>query len=109
MPTIYITELATLTTPGTFASGPVQAPFIGNGALREQSFAISVTSSMSTTSGWTANTRFVMVNTDTACFLAFGGTTASITATTSAHRLGANETRFYGVNPGGVLAAVTAS
>ena len=108
MPTIYISELATLSTPLSFGT-PVQCPFIGNGALREQSFAISVTSAMSTTSGWLSTTRFIQVNTDTACFLAFGGTTATITATTSYHRMGANETRFYGVNPGGVLAAVTAT
>jgi hypothetical protein len=105
--TIYITELENLTTPKAFGTA-VQAPFIGNGAVAEQSFAISVTSSMSTTSGWSTSTRFVMVHTDTACFLKFGGTTATITATTSAHRVAANETRFYGVNPGGVLAAVTA-
>lgn len=108
MPTIYITELESITTPLTFASGPVQCPFIGNGPVREQSFAITTSSAMSTTSGWSTSTRFVMVNTDTACFLKFGGTTATITATTSFHRLGANETRFYGVNPGGVMAAVTA-
>ena len=107
MPTIYISELANLTTPGTFGT-PVQAPFVGNGTLREQSFAISVTSAMSTNTGWLSTTRFIMVNTDTTCFLAFGGTTATITATTSAHRVAANETRFYGVNHGGVLAVVTA-
>ena len=91
--------LATLTTPLSFGT-PVQCPFIGNGALREQSFAISVTSAMSTNSGWTTGTRFIQVNTDTACFLKFGGSTATITATISAHRMGANETRFYGVNEG---------
>ena len=107
MPTVYISELANLTTPGSFGT-PVQAPFVGNGTVAEQSFAISVTSSMSSTAGWNASTRFIMVNTDTACFLKFGGTTASLTATTSAHRMAANETRFYGVNPGGVVAVVTA-
>ncbi len=107
MATVYISELATLTTPATFGAS-VQCPFVGNGTLREQSFAISVTSAMSTTSGWLSATRFIMVNTDTACFLKFGGTTATITATVSAHRMAANETRFYGVNEGGVIAVVTA-
>lgn len=107
MATIYISELANLTTPGTFGT-PVQAPFVGNGAVAEQSFAITSSSAMSSTAGWSTSTRFIMVNTDTACFLKFGGTTATITATVSAHRMAANETRFYGVNPGGVLAAVTA-
>ena len=107
MPTFYITELTNLTMPAA-GTQAVQCPFIGNGPVAEQSFAITTSSAMSSTAGWNANTRFVMVSTDTACFLKFGGTTATITATTSAHRMAANETRFYGVNAGGVLAVVTA-
>lgn len=48
-------------------------------------------------------TSFVMVHTTEPVHLAFGDTPE---ATTNAHRLGAGETRFYGVSPGHRLSVV---
>ena len=106
MAVLYITEFSTITTPLTFASGPVQCPYIGMGAIAEKTIALTTAST--TCSTFSANCRFIMVNTDTASFLAFSPNSTGATATTSAHRMGANETRFYGVNPGGNMSAVIA-
>lgn len=107
MATLYITELKNLTTITSAAGQLVQAPFIGNGSNAEQHLSLTTTSTQS--SAWSAGTNFIMVNTDIACCLVFGGNTASITATTTSHRMGPNETRFYGVNAGGTLATISAS
>lgn len=103
MAVLYITEFKTITTPLSFASGPVQCPYAGY-ALVEKTIALTGTST--TCSTFSADCRFIMVNTDTASFLAFSPNAVAPTATTSAHRIGANETRFYGIQPGGCMAAV---
>ena len=48
-------------------------------------------------------TRYIMVNCDTPCCLAFG---ASPTAVVGLHRMGANETRFYTVQGGQFLSVI---
>jgi hypothetical protein len=101
---LYITEFKTLTTPVTFGT-PVQCPYAGY-ALTEKTIALTTAST--TCSTFSAQCRFIMVNTDTASFLAFSGDATAPTATVSAHRMGANETRFYGVQAGGCMAAVIA-
>lgn len=55
---------------------------------------------------FTKATRFVRVNTDTNCCLAFSVNSTPPTAVTNTHRLGANETGFYGVTPGGTMAVI---
>lgn len=53
-----------------------------------------------------AQTAFVMVHVTETCHLAFG---PNPTAVTTAHRMAANETRFYGVVPGHKIAFVAGS
>ena len=48
-------------------------------------------------------TRYVMLNTDASCCLAWGKAPVAVP---TAQRLGPNETRFYGVNPGDSVAVI---
>lgn len=105
MAVLYITEFKTITTPLSFASGPVQCPYAGY-ALTEKTIALTASSTSCST--FSAECRFIMVNTDTTSFLAFSPNSTAPTATTSGHRMAANETRFYGIQPGGCMAALTA-
>lgn len=90
MATLWITEFSNL---GTTKSGnnTVQAPFVPG--VAEQAITISGTSAQS--AAFNTNTRFVMLHTDTACYLAWG---SNPTATTY-QLMAADETRFYSVNP----------
>jgi|SRR6267154_2354170 len=97
MATLYITELKSIIFAGNQA---VLAP-ASNTITAEQDVAIGGSSVQS--AAFAATTNFVMVNCDSACSLAWG---ANPTAVTTAHRLGANETRFYGVIPGQKLAVI---
>lgn len=99
MATLYITEFShiapTATPGGETAPAPVAA------GVAEQSMAITAGSTPS--AAFNAKTFFVMIHTDAICSLAFG---AAPTAVTTAHRMAANETRFYGVTPGQKVAVI---
>lgn len=71
-------------------------------AIAEQHFTVSGTSAQS--AAFNANTRFVRIHTDGIVSLLFG---ANPTAVTTAKRLAANQTEFFGVNPGDKVAAIT--
>lgn len=65
---------------------------VGNAGASTQSAALD------------AQTKFVMVHTDSICSIKFG---ANPTAVVGEHRMGAGETRYYGVNiPALKIAAV---
>ena len=100
MATLYITELRNVGYDGT--SSPVMAPTVPG--VVEQAVAIGGVSAQS--AAFDGQTRFVLVNTDTACCLAFGD---NPTALTTRHRLAANETRFYSVTAGSKVAVIAAS
>lgn len=100
MATLYITELRHVGFDGT--SAPVMAPTVP--AVNEQAVGISGVSSSSAILN--SETRFVMLHTDTTCCLAFGDTP---TAVVGAHRMAANETRFYSVLAGSMIAVITSS
>lgn len=72
-------------------------------AVDEQKVTFTTTTA---SSAFNEQTRFVMIHVDAIAHLAFGD---DPTATTGAHRMAANETRFYGVNPGQKVAFVTGS
>jgi hypothetical protein len=101
MPTLYITELANVGAD-TQACG-VAAPRVP--PLNEQT--INLTGSSTPSAPWGPNTRYVMLNTDTACYLAWGPPTPVVPG--PQQRMGANETRFYGVIAGQMLAAMAGS
>jgi hypothetical protein len=97
---IYITEYSTLARdfPGWHVAAG-QEP-----AVAEQVRTISGTSAQS--APFSSATAFVMVHASAAAHLAFG---SNPVATTGAHRIGAGETRFYGVRAGQRLAAIQGS
>ena len=69
--------------------------------------AISVSGSSAASSAFNAATSMIMVHADSAMCLKFGATAP--TALVGYHAVGANETRFYGVQPGSFVAAIAAS
>src|SRR5437868_3349 len=101
MATLYVTECTQL---GQDKYGnEIAAPLVGSAAsVTEQTVAIGGSSAASAAFG--SRTRFIIVHTDAICSIAFG---VSPVAAASAHRLAANETRFYGVNPGDAIAVIT--
>lgn len=78
---------------------PILAPEMP--ALKESN--VAVTGAHLESDPFVNGARYIMVNTDTACGLAFG---ENPVASTVLHRMGANETRFYGVIPGHRLSVV---
>ena len=95
MATFYITEfnqLAVAFNPRGLETMP--APLAAS-ITAEQSVAI--TGASATSSAFNPKTVFILVNTDVACSIAFGSTASPAVAVTTAHRLSANESRFYGV------------
>jgi hypothetical protein len=102
MATLYITEVEKVNqtlVDGQVVMSPQMPP------IAEQHLAIGIASAPS--AAWQKETRFVMVHTDAVCSLAWSNPgDAAPTAVPTAHRFGQNETRFYGVTPGGQLAVI---
>lgn len=96
MASLYITEYANLAQSGS-VNAPMQFPLAApaSPSIADQKLAIGVTSVQS--AAFNKSTSFIMVNCDTACSIAIS---ADPTAAATAHRMGANETRFYGVPVG---------
>lgn len=102
MATLYITEydkLPILDSSGSIPQAPVEP------AIAEQH--ISITGSSAASAAFNVKTKFVMLNTDSACSLAWAIAGGSPTAAATAQRMGANETRFYGVPYNGKLAVIS--
>lgn len=98
---LYISEFQHLGFDGS--SSPVLSPKVP-AAVEQQ---LPIDGGQHASSAWGNTTHFIMVNTDVACCLAFAESGVP-TAVNSAHRLGANETRFYTVKAGGTLAVILA-
>lgn len=101
MATLYVSEFSGIAavTNAAFAQDAPATPVLG-----EKSLSITTTSTASTT--FTAQTKLILVSTDAICSLAFSTSSTTVSATTSAHRMPANTTRLYGVTPGGTIAVV---
>lgn len=100
MTTLSITEYARL-------ARSADGPFVLTGqepAVAEQE--ISIGGSSTPSQPFSPRTNFIMVHAAAVCALAFGDNPS---ATATRHRLGAGETRFYGVSPGQRLAVITRS
>lgn len=98
MATLYITEFSELgfdLLSNTLQNVPLTPP------IAEQNVAITNSSVQS--HAFNANTRLVLLATDTACFLAWG---AAPVAVSTAHYFPANTTRLYGVIPGQKVAVI---
>lgn len=71
-------------------------------AIATQTVAIGGVSAQS--AAFNAKTRFVRIHTDAICSVEFG---ANPTATAAKARMAANQTEFFGVNPGDKVAVIT--
>ena len=101
MAILTVTEIATLgqtLVDGQLVSAP-QLP-----GIAEQQVSIGGGSLAS--AAFNKATRFVMINCDTACCLAWTVDATVPTAIVGYQRMGANETRFISVTPGGKLAVI---
>jgi hypothetical protein len=68
---------------------------------------VAITAGSLSSAAFNALTTYVMISTDSVCSLAFG---TAPTAVTTAHRMAANETRFYTIpNDAGYKVAVIAN
>jgi hypothetical protein len=94
MATLYIAEFETLGLEGQVAPLP---------SIVNQTRSLSGSSAQS--SAFNAKTKYVRVQTDTACFVLVG---ANPTATTSHMPLAANVPEYFGVTGGDKIAAITA-
>jgi len=97
MATLYVTEYS-LSGFGTMTV--VAAPPLGS-ITADWSIPIGVGSSQGLT--FQDSTQIIQVSTDTACSIAYG---TNPVAVTTAHRMAANETRFYIVSAGNKLAVI---
>jgi hypothetical protein len=101
MAILTITEIATL--GQTLVEGQViPAPQLPG--VAEQNIAIGGSSVAS--AAFNPATRFVMINCDVPCCLAWSLPGVTPTAVTTAQRMGQNETRFVAVSPGGKVAVI---
>lgn len=94
MATLYVAEFATLGSSG--------AQVVMATPLAEQVVAIGGSSASSARFG--GATRFIRVHTDSVCSILVG---ASPTATTTQMRLSADQTEYFGVQPGDKIAVIT--
>ena len=102
MATIYITEYKNLGYVGGGLGQLAQAPV--EPAIADQS--ITITGASAQSSAFNASTTLIRVHTDATCSIKIG---INPTAVTTAHRMAANETDYYAVIPGQLLAVITNS
>lgn len=95
MANLYISEFAVL---ATAQSGTAQAAAQPAIATQKVDFSGGVASSAE----FNSQTRFVRLQTDAICSVRFGGT-----ATTSYPRMAADQTEYYGVQPGSTLSVIS--
>ena len=95
MATLYVTEYSGFNTMAVLAAPPL-------GSITAD-YSISITSGSTQTLAFQNTTKVVQIATDAACSIAYGDNPV---AKISAHRLAANETRFYIVCGGKMLAVI---
>jgi len=100
MATLYVAEFSTIGGRSNFPVAGAQCP-----PLAEQTISMSGTSAQAS-NGFGTNTKFIRINTDAICSIAFG---ANPTAATTDMRLAANQTEYFAVIPGQKIAAITNS
>jgi hypothetical protein len=97
MATLYISEF-----PGFASIGTEKGSIPGQPSIVDQAIALGAVSVAS--NAFSATTNLVMVSTDTACGVTFGG--APVATATSFH-LPANVVQLFAVSPGQKVAAIT--
>lgn len=100
MATLYISEFGNAMS----VIGTALAPVLPQPAITDQ--AISISSSSATSAAFNAQTRAVLLVTDTTCNIVFGAA-SSVAATSSNLLLPANTPMIFGVPPGYYVAAIT--
>src|SRR5450755_5196324 len=99
MATLYIAELSKVARLSNLMGDVAQASQVP--PITEQTVAIGAGSVQSAL--FNPRTAFIRVNTDSTCSIAFG---FNPTATTANMRLSANQTEFFGVYPGTLVAVI---
>lgn len=97
MTTLYITEFSAMMVVGGYIGQVARQP-----AIAKQTVAIGGASAPS--NPFNTATRFIRVHCDVICSVEIGG--APVAAATS-ERMAANQTEYFGVNPGDSIAVIT--
>lgn len=99
MATLYITEYSRLMIDDRGATVVVgqepsltQTAAIGGGSTQSAAFR--------------PNTKFVRLHTDAICNVAFSADTSAVAIANASLRLAANQTEFFGISGGGLLAVI---
>lgn len=100
MAVLYITEFSNAAMAGLISpttAFPLPAPLVSGDDTVMVEQHVTISGSTTQSAAFAATTTFVMLNCDVACSLAWG---TNPMAVATAQRMGANETRFYGVPKG---------
>ena len=86
-------------------TGWVQTPLITAPPLQsiQADYEVAIGAGSTQSPAFQPGTGVIQINCDAACSIAYG---ANPTAITTAHRMAANETRFYLVKPGNMIAVI---
>jgi pyruvate/2-oxoglutarate/acetoin dehydrogenase E1 component len=98
MAILTISEFTQMATSGGGAQAGATPP------VAEQAVMIGGTTASSVP--FSASTRFIRVNCDVNCCLGFAAPGGAAVAVAGLHRLGANESAYYGASPGGSVAVI---
>ena len=102
MATLYVTEFSDVL-KGIGAGQNVGQIALAPGPVASQKFTISGTTAQS--AAFNSATRFVRLQTDTACYVIFGSSPTALTA--QSMPLAANAPEYFAVNGGDKVAAIT--
>lgn len=99
MALVYITEYSIMARDEKGIAVPVPV----EPALVDQT-PVAISGSSVQSAAFNADTKFVRIHTDAVCSIKFG---SNPTASANSQRLGANDTQYYGVQPGHKVAVIT--
>ena len=110
MAAVYVTEYSQMATVGQANTNALMN--LGNSTGQGQAAqvppvaeqVVSITGSTTQSASFNASTKFIRINTDAICSIAFG---PNPTATATSQRFAANQTEYFGIAPGDKLAVIT--
>jgi hypothetical protein len=106
MSTLYVREYSGIgTTKNVSGIGPANLVTQGPVEPGTDQAPITISASSAASAAFAATTQLVRVNTDSVCSVVFGP--VGTTATTSNARLAANQTEYFRVVPGNIVAVIT--
>lgn len=97
MAKLYITEFNRLKRPGSDTAQ------IGSLSTGTDQSPVVISGSSTPSAAFATDTQFIRVHTDAICSVAYG---ANPTATANSFRMAADQTEYFGVNPGDKIAVI---